>query len=75
MITDMTSGKVRLLKPVEVAEIFRVDPRTVSRWGDQGAFGPGGMTRTPSGHRRFREDAVLALLNADQEDTSGQDVE
>lgn len=49
----------RLLKPGEVAAVFRVDPKTVTRWATAGLIS---SIRTPGGHRRFRESAVRAFL-------------
>ncbi len=49
----------RLLTPGEVALLFRVEPKTVIRWADQGRIG---SIRTPGGHRRFRESDVTELL-------------
>lgn len=49
----------RLLKPGEVAAIFRVDPKTVTRWAKVGKIS---SIRTLGGHRRFSEDEVHALL-------------
>jgi excisionase family DNA binding protein len=49
----------RLLTPGEVARMFRVDPKTVTRWAAHGRLG---SIRTPGGHRRFRESEVTALL-------------
>lgn len=51
----------RLLRPGEVALLFRVDPKTVSRWAEGGRIG---SIRTPGGHRRFRESEVIELLAA-----------
>lgn len=51
----------RLLTPGEVAAVFRVDPKTVTRWAAAGRIS---SIRTPGGHRRFRESAVQALLDA-----------
>jgi excisionase family DNA binding protein len=48
----------RLLTPKEVAELFRVDPKTVTRWAVAGRLG---SIRTPGGHRRFRESEVIKL--------------
>jgi excisionase family DNA binding protein len=48
-----------LLTPAEVAAIFRVDPKTVTRWAATGRLR---SLRTPGGHRRFRESDVRALL-------------
>jgi excisionase family DNA binding protein len=52
-------GHERLLTPGEVAVLFRVDPKTVTRWASAGRLG---SIRTPGGHRRFRESEVRALL-------------
>lgn len=49
----------RLLTPGEVAGLFRVDPKTVTRWATAGRIG---SIRTPGGHRRFREAEVRSLL-------------
>jgi len=51
----------QLLTPGEVAALFRVDPKTVTRWASAGRIG---SIRTPGGHRRFRETEVRALLAA-----------
>lgn len=50
----------KLLRVREVAEMFAVDPKTVTRWAKEGKLP---CIRTPGGHRRYRESAVLALLN------------
>ena len=50
-----------LMTPAEVAELFRVDPKTVTRWADAGKIS---AVRTLGGHRRYQRDQVLALLNA-----------
>jgi excisionase family DNA binding protein len=49
----------RLLTPSEVAALFRVDPKTVTRWAAAGRIS---SIRTPGGHRRFRESEVQTLL-------------
>ena len=54
-----TSEDEQLLTPAEVAAMFRVDPKTVTRWAAAGRIG---SIRTPGGHRRFRESEVRALL-------------
>lgn len=47
-----------LLTPAEVASMFRVDPKTVTRWAKAGKLN---AIRTLGGHRRYRESEVLAL--------------
>ena len=49
----------RLLTPSEVAALFRVDPKTVTRWAAAGRIA---SLRTPGGHRRFLETEVRRLL-------------
>ncbi|MEV1245181.1 BldC family transcriptional regulator [Nonomuraea sp. NPDC049750] len=49
-----------LLTPAEVANMFRVDPKTVTRWAKAGKLA---SIRTLGGHRRYRETEVRALLN------------
>lgn len=49
-----------LLTPAEVAALFRVDPKTVTRWAKAGKLS---SIRTLGGHRRYRESEVRALLN------------
>ncbi|WP_370617529.1 BldC family transcriptional regulator [Mumia sp. Pv 4-285] len=49
----------RLLTPSEVAAMFRVVPKTVTRWAQAGKIS---SIRTLGGHRRFRESEVRRLL-------------
>ena len=48
-----------LLTPREVAELFRVDPKTVTRWARAGRLT---AIRTPGGHRRYKENEVRDIL-------------
>jgi excisionase family DNA binding protein len=48
-----------LLTPAEVAALFRVDPKTVTRWAKAGKLS---SIRTLGGHRRYRETEVRGLL-------------
>ncbi|WP_283139171.1 BldC family transcriptional regulator [Rhizohabitans arisaemae] len=59
----MESSSERLLTPGEVAALFRVDPKTVTRWAAAGRIS---SIRTPGGHRRFRESEVHALLRGEE---------
>lgn len=52
-----------LLTPGEVAALFRVDPKTVTRWAQQGKLS---AVRTLGGHRRYRADEVQALLHGER---------
>lgn len=49
-----------LLTPAEVAAMFRVDPKTVTRWAKAGKLS---SIRTLGGHRRYRASEVSALLS------------
>lgn len=53
-----------LYTPAEVAALFRVDPKTVTRWAQAGKLN---SIRTLGGHRRFRESEVRALLRCDDD--------
>jgi excisionase family DNA binding protein len=55
------SNQEKLLTPAEVASLFRVDPKTVTRWAKAGKLT---SIRTLGGHRRFKESEVKALLNS-----------
>lgn len=48
------------LTPAEVASLFRVDPKTVTRWARAGKLS---AIRTLGGHRRYREAEVRLLLS------------
>jgi predicted site-specific integrase-resolvase len=48
-----------LLTPAEVAALWRVDPKTVTRWENQGKLQ---SIRTPGGTRRYFLAEVNALL-------------
>ncbi len=50
-----------LLTPGEVAVLFRVDPKTVTRWARAGRLP---AIRTIGGHRRFRASEVKRFLDA-----------
>ena len=48
-----------LLTPSEVAAMFRVNPKTVTRWARAGKIS---AIRTLGGHRRFRESEIRQFL-------------
>jgi excisionase family DNA binding protein len=58
-----TQSENRLLTPSEVAALFRVDPKTVTRWAQQGKLN---SIRTLGGHRRYSEAEIQAFLNDPQ---------
>lgn len=53
----------KLMTPQEVAQLFRVDPKTVTRWAKAGKLS---AFRTPGGHRRYREIEVRSLLKEER---------
>ena len=58
---NVSSDQEVLLTPAEVASLFRVDPKTVTRWAKSGKLT---SIRTLGGHRRYKESEVKALLSA-----------
>jgi excisionase family DNA binding protein len=65
------SGQENLLTPAEVAALFRVDPKTVTRWAKAGKLT---SIRTLGGHRRYKESEVRALLKSIAPNTSSNPV-
>jgi len=57
-VTDLTQSDA-LLTPAEVAALFRVNPKTVTRWARAGKIS---AVRTLGGHRRFRESEIRRSL-------------
>jgi excisionase family DNA binding protein len=53
-----------LLTPAEVAVMFRVDPKTVTRWARAGKIS---AVRTLGGHRRFRTSEIRRFLEEAQD--------
>ena len=56
----------QLLTPAEVAQMFHVDPKTVTRWAQPGKLS---YMRTLGGHRRYHRHEVDELL---RESTGGE---
>jgi excisionase family DNA binding protein len=57
----VSSDQEVLLTPAEVASLFRVDPKTVTRWAKSGKLT---SIRTLGGHRRYKESEVKELLSS-----------
>ncbi|MEJ7764596.1 MAG: BldC family transcriptional regulator [Acidimicrobiales bacterium] len=53
-----------LLTPAEVARLFRVSPKTVTRWARSGKLT---AMKTLGGHRRFRAGEVRSALSGAEE--------
>lgn len=66
----MTSEQEVLLTPSEVAYLFRVDPKTVTRWAKAGKLT---SIRTLGGHRRYKESEVKLLLTSVTKASSGNE--
>jgi excisionase family DNA binding protein len=64
-------GQENLLTPAEVAALFRVDPKTVTRWAKAGKLT---SIRTLGGHRRYKESEVKALLKTITPDKSSNQI-
>lgn len=62
MKENQPTGHEVLLTPAEVAKLFRVDPKTVTRWAKAGRLT---AIRTLGGHRRYRKTEVQILLNSE----------
>ena len=60
------SSQENLLTPSEVAALFRVDPKTVTRWAKAGKLT---SIKTLGGHRRYKESEVRSLLKSISPDT------
>ena len=58
-------NKRDLMTPAEVAAAFSVNPKTVTRWAEEGRLS---ALRTPGGHRRFPRAEVEALLSAEAQE-------
>jgi excisionase family DNA binding protein len=62
-IQNMLDNMPIMLKPGEVAEMFRVNPKTVSRWAREGKLG---ATRTMGGHRRYSLNEVKRFMGTEE---------
>lgn len=56
-VTEDLADPNALLTPGEVASLFRVTPKTITRWAEAGKLP---AIRTLGGHRRFPAHGVLA---------------
>lgn len=52
-----------LLTPGEVARLFKVNPKTVTRWAKTGKIA---SIKTPGGHKRFRKSDVAKFLESEE---------
>jgi excisionase family DNA binding protein len=64
MTTSHITDADLLLTPSEVAALFRVDPKTVTRWARAGRLT---AVRTLGGHRRYHAAEVHGLLERDDD--------
>ena len=61
-----TAPNPDLLTPAEVAEMFRVNVKSVGRWAKSGKLT---SVRTLGGHRRFHRAEIEALLRGEEPKT------
>ena len=59
MTTHQQTMPQRLMRPAEVAVLFGVNPKTITRWARIGKLP---SIRTRGGHRRFAPDDVFRIL-------------
>ena len=59
----------KMMTRAEIAILFRVHPKTVTRWAKTGQLR---AIRTPGGHRRYYEEDVHTLLDASVTATTGE---
>ncbi len=64
-MTSTLTNDEELLTPAEVAKLFRVDPKTVTRWAKSGKLS---SIRTLGGHRRYRASEVRSLLEGQRDE-------
>jgi excisionase family DNA binding protein len=64
MAMDPKNDQDALLTPSEVAAMFRVNPKTVTRWARAGKIS---AIRTLGGHRRFRAAEIRRFLDQVEE--------
>jgi len=68
-MSDWKYGDDDILTPSEVAGIFRVDPKTVTRWARAGRIpdtdGRPSVIRTPGGHTRIRAKTVRMIRDGE----------
>jgi len=57
-----------LYTPGEVARLYRVAPKTVTRWAAGDVFPAKVVILTPGGHHRFRKVYIDALLRGERID-------
>jgi excisionase family DNA binding protein len=60
-VVKRPQGRSDLLTPAEVGRMFRVSPKSVTRWAKAGKLS---SIRTLGGHRRYKRAEVEALLKA-----------
>jgi excisionase family DNA binding protein len=63
-VAEPETDSPSLLSPGQVAELFSVDPKTVTRWANSGKLT---AVKTLGGHRRYHATQVHELLKRTQE--------
>jgi excisionase family DNA binding protein len=60
MTTPQKAKPERLMRPAEVAALFGVNPKTITRWARIGKLP---SIRTRGGHRRFASEDIFKILS------------
>lgn len=63
-MTEPRKYRGNLITPAQVASLFNVDPKTVTRWAKAGKID---SIKTPGGHRRFWSEDVRKILEGEGE--------
>lgn len=63
---DPRDPRNQLYTPGEVARLYRVAPKTVTRWTATRVFPDKVVVLTPGGHHRFRKIYIDALLRGER---------
>lgn len=64
-MTEQMIDQDKLMTPSEVAKLFRVDPKTVTRWAKDGKLS---SIVTPGGHKRFWRSYIIKLLEGNTDE-------
>lgn len=58
MVSSPAEGAF-MMSPAEVADLYGVDVRTVTRWDKEGKMPKDCVKRTPGGHRRYIRSIIV----------------
>lgn len=61
--TPLAESEDQVLSASDVADLFGVDPKTVTRWAKAGQLP---SFKTPGGHRRYRKSDCTKFINSQE---------